>query len=185
MASVTMLYTLWVSPDIRRSTRKTVVAANVRSCLALFDVMGDYWPLAKRCYAIIDRLGDIAIALFDQPSRSQSVNILEEATTQGHFGQIDAEYMEWFGTRVSSRLPHPSFNVEAFDLDNHEITIGTMQSNADISAPLIDQMDLSLNPGDWFQQGFDMTIPIMTNAFSNDPYSSITAGSRMENMPSL
>jgi hypothetical protein len=181
MASVTMLYTLWVSPEIRRSTRKTVVAANVRSCLALFDVMGDYWPLAKRCYTIINRLGDVSIALFDESNGSESANTFEGITIQGHFGQIDAEYMEWFGTRVSSRLPLSTSPVNAFGLDNHNVSSGMMHS--DVPGPLLDQMDFFPNTSDWFQQGFDMTIPIMTNAFSNDPYSNLPTGHDLETVP--
>ena len=169
MASITMLYTLWVSQEIRRSTRKNIVKSNVMSCLALFDVISDYWPLAVRCYNIIDRLGHATIALFDPSDASESPSAISGSSAQGHFGQIDLEYMDWFGTRGSSRLPLSSLNVDILE-DNQDTARNTMEPSNDFSVPLPDQMDLFQNPYDWFHEGFDMTIPIMTNVFGNEPF---------------
>jgi hypothetical protein len=185
MASVTMLYALWVSPEIRRSTRKTVVKSNVMSCLALFDVMSDYWPLAVRCYDIIDRLGSAATALFDAGDACETQNPSGGSPPRGHFGQIDAEYMDWFGTRGSSRLPLSSLNCNMLEENNLGTPSGSMQPNEDFTIPMLNQMDLFQNPYDWFQNGFDMTIPIMTNVFGNEPYSNVPTGNGMQYIPPM
>lgn len=172
MASVTMLYTLWVSPQIRKSTRKVVVQSNVRSCLALFDAMEHHWPLAKRFYGIIDRLGEAAVGLFDTSSNDEAPSPLSaDPNSAAHFRQIDAEYMEWFGTRNASQLqvpPEPLNNSSAGE-DDLSAAIETVLSDPDLAAASFNQADLFPDSGDWFREGFDMTIPLMTNAFSDRP----------------
>ena len=96
MASITMLYTRPVSPDIRARTTKAVVKSNINSCFALF------WPLATRGHNIIERIGNYTVTLFNAPETSTGDFSDSEApggSSQQHFGQIDAEVMEWFGTR--------------------------------------------------------------------------------------
>lgn len=171
MASVTMLYTLWVSPQIRKSTRKVVVQSNVRSCLALFDAMEHPWPLAKRFYGIIDRLGQAAVGLFDPNNNDAPSPLSADPNSAAHFRQIDAEYMEWFGTRNSSQLqmqPEP-MNASAAGVDDLNAAIETVLSDSDMGATSFVQAELFPDSADWFREGFDMTIPLMTNAFSDRP----------------
>ncbi|KAG6355141.1 hypothetical protein INS49_004222 [Diaporthe citri] len=99
MASVTMLYTLWVSPQTRKSTRKVVVQSNVRSCLALFDAMEHHLPLAKRFYGIIDRLGQAAVGLFDPNNNETPSPLSADPDSAADFRQVDAEYIGWFANR--------------------------------------------------------------------------------------
>ncbi|KAJ0110287.1 uncharacterized protein J7T55_000720 [Diaporthe amygdali] len=168
MASVTMLYTLWVSPEIRKSTRKVVVQSNVRSCLALFDAMEDHWPLAQKFYSIIDRLGQAAVGLFD-PNNDAPSPLSSNLNNAAHFHQIDAEYMEWFGTRHASQLQVPSLEACPAGVDGMNAAIETVLSDPDLAATSFNQTDLLPDWGDWFRVGFDMTIPLMTNAFSGRP----------------
>lgn len=172
MASVTMLYTLWVSPQIRKSTRKVVVESNVRSCLALFDAMEHHWPLAKRFYGIIDRLGQAAAGLFDANNSNEAPSPMSaDPNSVAHFRQIDAEYMEWFGTRNASQLqvqPEPP-STSPTGVDDLTAAIETVLSDPDLGAASFDQAELFPDSGDWFREGFDMTIPLMTNAFSDRP----------------
>lgn len=101
MASITMLYTLWVNPEIRKATSKRVAKSNIMSCLALFEVMADSWPLATRCYEIVDRLGTASVALFDSPNGNPPA---ASTSTEGEnqcYGQVTSDYMDWFGTRDS------------------------------------------------------------------------------------
>lgn len=170
MASVTMLYTLWVSPQIRKSTRKVVVQSNVKSCLALFDAMEHHWPLSKKFYSIIDRLGQAAVGLFD-PSNEAPSPLSTDPDSAAHFRQIDAEYMEWFGTRNASQLqvPREPLNATPSGVDDLNAAIETVLSDPDLGATSFNQADLFPDSGDWFREGFDMTIPLMTNAFSDRP----------------
>lgn len=171
MASVTMLYTLWVSPQIRKSTRKVVVQSNVRSCLALFDAMEHHWPLAKRFYGIIDRLGQAAVGLFDPSNNEAPSPLSADLNSAAHFRQIDAEYMEWFGTRNASQLQVPAepLNPSPTGVDDLNAAIETVLSDSDLGATSFNQGELFPDSGDWFREGFDMTIPLMTNAFSDRP----------------
>lgn len=174
MASVTMLYTLWVSPEIRKSTRKVVVQSNVKSCLALFDTMEHHWPLAKRFYGIIDRLGQAAVGLFDPSNNSHEdpSPLSADPDSAAHFRQIDAEYMEWFGTRTSPQLqvpPGEPLGASSAAVGDLDAAMETVLSDPDLAVNSFNTGDLFPDSSDWFREGFDMTIPLMTNAFSDRP----------------
>lgn len=174
MASVTMLYTLWVSPQIRKSTRKVVVQSNVRSCLALFNTMEHHWPLAKRFYGIIDRLGQAAVGLFDPSNNSHEAPspLSADPDSAAHFRQIDAEYMEWFGTRTSPQLqvpPGEPLGASSAAVGDLDAAMETVLSDPDLAVNCFNPGDLFPDSSDWFREGFDMTIPLMTNAFSDRP----------------
>lgn len=166
-----MLYTLYVSPSIRSSTTKVVVRSNVASCLALFQVMAEYWPLAIRCHEIVDHLGDATLALFDapsQPTTTAEVGNLDHESPQQHFGQIDTEFMDWFGTRDS----HVPFSFEELrnELRQNTAALGAVFDNAlDNNEPMATGMDsLATNVDDFFSMEFDTTIPMMMNVFGNN-----------------
>ncbi|KAK7733609.1 hypothetical protein SLS57_000624 [Botryosphaeria dothidea] len=101
MASITMLYTWWVNPEIRKATSKRVAKSNIMSCLALFEVMADSWPLATRCYEIVDRLGTASVALFDSPNGNPPAASTPTEGENQCYGQITSDYIDWFGTRDS------------------------------------------------------------------------------------
>lgn len=169
MASITMLYTLCVSPDIRASTTKAVVKSNVISCLALFEVMSEYWPLASRCHEIIDRLGSVTVALFersDSPTSEGVATTTFETPSNGqHFGQIDAEFMEWFGTR-NAHLPSSAKEAG----QNNTTVPNTAATFYESSQPFDSSMDIFSSTFDFFPSEFDTTIPMMMTAFNSDPH---------------
>lgn len=170
MASVTMLYTL-VAPEIRRSTTRTVVKSNINSCLRLFEDMvseswshvlwliigkGKLWPAAaNRCYAVIERLGRTTLNLFHDTSVLES-----ERTSDGHnnrFGEIDQEYMEWFGMKdhigtTSDEFPDP---FPKADVPSELITSQPVFQDQAFNG-LMDMEGL-------MDLGFDMSLPLMTD----------------------
>lgn len=165
MASVTMLYTIWVSPQIRRSTNKAVVKANVTSCLALFEVLRNFWPLASRCHEVIDRLGRASIALFDKPEDEPSA--ARDKTNQQHFGEINAEYMDWFGTREPTDTQSGRSKYSSTTINPHDgaTAQGPGTTEDYMTTDVSGNMDLFPDLDQLFQQGFDMNIPLMTDAF--------------------
>ncbi|KAF2011985.1 hypothetical protein BU24DRAFT_465561 [Aaosphaeria arxii CBS 175.79] len=175
MASITMLYTLSVSPEIRASTTKAVVKSNVVSCLALFEVMADYWPLATRCHNIIERVGNHTVTLFDTaqssardggPTASETLH----DTTQQHFGQIDAEFMEWFGTR--DNYAPLSFSDQETS-SHHSGTASNLRPHNPHAhgQSFPNPLDISLeNIDDIFSADFDNSIPMMITAFGNESH---------------
>ena len=150
-----------------------MVKSNVMSCLALFDVMSDSWPLAARCYDIIDHLGAASVALFDSPKGTSSATENAAVPDEQYFGEISAEYMDWFGTRDTSRLPLSSTALGDFTAQNPLHGVVTTQDIEDFPISSVDQMDQFTDMDELFHQGFDMTIPIMMDAFGNEPHSDL------------
>ncbi|PSN74071.1 hypothetical protein BS50DRAFT_566967 [Corynespora cassiicola Philippines] len=170
MASITMLYTLHASLEIRASTTKAVVKSNVASCLALFEVMTEYWPLAAHCHEIIEHLGSITIDLFaskTSETNSSTLSLVQEQATQQHFGQIDAEFMEWFGTRENDLLLSAEQRTQPASVTNAD---APSMSQDEVRA-LNDTYDLfSGNLDLYFLSEFDSSIPMMMNVFGNGPH---------------
>ncbi|KAF2623200.1 hypothetical protein BU25DRAFT_494418 [Macroventuria anomochaeta] len=165
MASVTMLYTLNVSHDIRSSTTKTVVRSNIASCLALFQVMAKHWPLAIRCHDIIERLGNATLALFDAPPQELPA-ASASGLSQQHFGQIDTEFMNWFGTR-DGQLEF-SFEDLRHDLEQDAMVSDHAHAIDDTSNPIAGAASLPQDLANLFSVGFDTTLPMMMTVFGNE-----------------
>lgn len=158
MASITMLYTLWTSPEMRRGTNKAVVRSNVMSCLALFEVISGTWPLATRCHEIVERLGNATITLFETPSQ-MTPGVGEGGTpsrNEQHLGEITAEFMDWFAA-------HPrEGNMAGDGLPNIPLQRPTTEEGdkyPDFHFSSLPDLD------DLFRQGFDMNLPITMDAF--------------------
>lgn len=154
MASITMLYTLWVSSEIRSGTRQQLVKSNVAQCLMLLEAMRDVWPLATRCYDIVEQLGNATIKLFDQ-----SPNKRAEA---GQNNDMKTQYMGWFGTQDQRNYTAESQgNTQLAGLEQQILPPAddfTMDPN--FASGLFTDLD------DLFHQGFDMSLlPIMTDGF--------------------
>ncbi|KAL1849414.1 hypothetical protein VTK73DRAFT_9880 [Phialemonium thermophilum] len=88
MAAVTMLYSLRASAAIRRDLGRSVAEANIRTCLTLLRGMGCGRSIGERSAAIIERLCQATLAVFDQP-----VQLGE---------QVDTEFLAWFGLKCSA-----------------------------------------------------------------------------------
>jgi hypothetical protein len=173
MASITMLYTLNVSHSIRSSTTKIVVKSNIASCLALFAVMAEHWPLAIRCHDIIDRLGNATLALFDAPppglsTANATTTIFDTTSGQQHFAQIDTEFMDWFGTR-DSQLPF-SFENSRHGLQQDAVLSDDSNLSDGVFGSQLQGHDPAIAPSldDLLSMDFDTTLPMMMNVFGND-----------------
>ncbi|KAF2119606.1 hypothetical protein BDV96DRAFT_629148 [Lophiotrema nucula] len=165
LISITMLYTLHVTPEIRASTTKAVVKSNVLSCLALFEVMSDNWPLVVRCYEIVDRLGSASVAQFDAPSSEMAATTIPgpsspDVSRYQHFGQIDVEFMEWFGTKKPD-FPS-SFTALEDGIQNNSVANETRTNFSNY-------VDFLAMDDSYFPQEFDNSIPLMVSAFDPPP----------------
>lgn len=183
MASITMLYTLCVSQDIRASTTKAVVRSNIVSCLALFEVMSEYWSRATSCHSIIQRIGWYIITLFEKPGApedtrmtAQSDSLDAHIATEQHFGQIDAEFMEWFGTRNSyAPVSFPETSAADANSNAHADCMSTDQFS-ELGHSFADGVDINLeNIDEIFPDEFDTSIPMMINAFGSGSHLEMVA----------
>lgn len=157
MASITMLYTLWVSSEIRSSTRQQLVKSNIAQCLMLVEAMRDVWPLAARCYDTIEQLGNATINLYERHLRDRA--------DIGPQREIGAQYMDWFETR-DHRQQTTQFEGDMQPTANTQQDLQAVNDgmDANIASGLFSDLD------DLFHQGFDMSLlPIMTEGF--DPTS--------------
>ncbi|KAK4500404.1 hypothetical protein PRZ48_008593 [Zasmidium cellare] len=156
MASITMLYTLWVSPAIREQTTPAVVDSNIKQCLMLFEVMQETWPLAARCHDIVQRFGRAALALWQQDGREKGPTSRISSSGSGPGErEIGADYAAWFGVQ-SSAQPEPN-NVTTHEPQNSLETGDGMNG-----------LDLMTDLDDSIFQDFDMNLPLMMDAFSDN-----------------
>ncbi|KAK9381216.1 fungal-specific transcription factor domain-containing protein [Kockiozyma suomiensis] len=82
MASVTMLYTLCASAEIRALTNLSVVEQLIRSSISLFDAMSDMWPIANRCIFVITNLGPRTLMMFQDPQQQQQQQQQQQMSEQ-------------------------------------------------------------------------------------------------------
>lgn len=119
---------------------------------------GKLWPAAaSRSYAVIERLGRTTLSLFHDTSALNG-----EKTSQGpgnRFGEIDQEYMEWFGMKdhigtMSDEFPTslPQDNIAA-------------EANQITSPPIFQDQAFNgmMDMEGLFDLGFDMSLPLMTD----------------------
>ncbi|CZR52338.1 uncharacterized protein PAC_02215 [Phialocephala subalpina] len=168
MASVTMLYTL-VAPEIRRSTTRSVVKSNINSCLSLFEDMGKLWPAAaSRSYNVIERLGRTTLNLFGDNVVLTNGERETQRLSGNRFGEIDQEYMEWFGIKdhigsISDEFPDAVPRINVPTAAEHPMT----------SQPLLQNQafDGIMGMEGLFDLGFDMSLPLMTDMCGvEDPF---------------
>lgn len=163
MASITMFYTLWISPDIRKTTRQMVVKSNVTLCLMLFEAMRDVWPLAARCFEIIERLGAATVKLFDPApvdSRGQQIASAGDGGPLAQDGALSREYAEWFGTG-DRNAGGAAIGPQPHNVPN-EMPVNEFNTSLGELFPDLDEL---------VHQGFDLTLPIMTDAFDQPIWS--------------
>lgn len=167
MASITMLYTLWMSSVLRASTRKNIVRSNVMSCLALFDVMSDFWPMASKCFDVVERLGNATVKLFETADSVSDTSSLAPGG-EHDFGRITAEFTELFADRELSRLREPKVKnqdrIEEYVQAQANVVVD-VGSTFDGFAPIDNMMDFS----GMFEDNFDIGMPLMMTAFGNEP----------------
>ncbi len=158
-----MFYTL-SDPKVRQNTTKEVVTSNIMSSLALFENMGFLWPnVSKRCREVIQRLGKTAIRLFDDVASPSSASNQHPDSTEHPIGHFNSEYMDLFGTQEISR-PTPS-STELFDTITPAKVIQSVHYIDEDFGRMTELDGLDDFQG-LFQFGFDMTLPLMTNALN-------------------
>ncbi|KAL4767783.1 fungal-specific transcription factor domain-containing protein [Aspergillus nidulans var. acristatus] len=99
MAAVTMLYALRSSPPLRHELSKPVVQTNILTFLTLFRGISNGRAVGEKCSAIIERLGDSILSLFDEPGPAGA--------------DLDTEFQSWFGLQTHTfPTPRPEDSVE-------------------------------------------------------------------------
>jgi hypothetical protein len=120
---------------------------------------------------VVERLGKSTLSLFENPGfpaeRSANSDLVEPALPESTFVEINFEYMEWFGTEHHHSRPASSFshnpmvvdmNQQQFRNESHQTSDGSLMSGT--------KTDLD----GLFEFGFDTSLPLMTNAFSNEEF---------------
>ncbi|KAE8138885.1 fungal-specific transcription factor domain-containing protein [Aspergillus pseudotamarii] len=88
MAALTMLYSLRASAPIRRELSKGVIKTNILTFLNIFRGISDGRMVGEKCCAIVERLGDSILSLFENENQAD-VN-------------IDIEFLTWFGLQMNT-----------------------------------------------------------------------------------
>lgn len=154
MASITMLYTLWVSPAIRDQTTPSVVESNIKQCLMLFEVMQETWPLAARCRNIVKRFGNAALGLWHGGRMQQTAIDGITSSTQ----QIGNDYAAWFSVHTNGPAAQPEPDYAS---TNAQTTL-TADTDAAPDFEMINDFDNSIF------QDFDINLPLMMDAFNDN-----------------
>ncbi|KAF2166688.1 hypothetical protein M409DRAFT_23318 [Zasmidium cellare ATCC 36951] len=157
MASITMLYTLWVSSPIREQTTPAVVDSNIKQCLMLFEVMQETWPLAARCHDIVQRFGKAALGLWQDHRNQEQPPPITSSGSGAADHEIGADYAAWFGVQTNSAAPQSGLGI----VDAQEAPSLLESGDATGGLDLINGLDDSIF------QDFDINLPLMMDAFSD------------------
>lgn len=126
----------------------------------LTSIQGKLWPTAAiRCYTVIERLGRTTLGLFGDNASLTSNGKVSQDLSENRFGEIDQEYMEWFGMK-----DHIGPMSDDFP-DNVPKTVAS-----EAGYPITSQPDLQdqafegiMGMEGLFDLGFDMSLPLMTD----------------------
>lgn len=131
----------------------------------------ELWPTAaRRCYQVIEKLGRLVLALFDtrDPLGGCANGDVQLGVTQGtRFGEIIQDSLDWVGIQqntglFSSRLLETSSFDPGTQLDSYH-----QQSFGDSSFGTQYNLDETMDLDGLLDFGFDMSLPLMTNAFDS------------------
>ncbi|KAG5763086.1 hypothetical protein H9Q72_008805 [Fusarium xylarioides] len=119
MAAVTMLYSIRASSVVRLELTREVVEANIESCVRLLSKISHGKKVGERSTQIIRRLGNATLAIFDNTSHAE--------------GEIDTEFMSWFGVKSQNppprqEYPTPSIDTAWNDLFEHGYDLNSFQN---------------------------------------------------------
>lgn len=146
-----------------------MITNTIRSIIVFLTSFLLIRPLAARCHDVIVRFGNYTITLFDKPSSSKvgysPHSAADEQASEQHFGQINLDFMEWFGTRDRQAM----FTNES---ENSAGSEGALDEHLSGTAFPLDSFDMPLDDMvDMFQSDFDMTLPIMMAGFGYEAHS--------------
>lgn len=165
MASITMLYMLWVSPILRSSSRPALVSSNIKISLGLFEVMQETWPLAARCRDIVSKLGDATLRLFkragDQPVVQSTKSVSADSVPfldRPAIAQVERNHLS---------VPE----VSAFGESAESTSFGHLQDDLEHRLDMhgsIEELPFSSTSGGF--DLFDANLPYMMDAFNAPEY---------------
>ena len=146
MATVTMLYSLRASPQVRKDLTRQVIETNINSSLSLIRGISNGREVAERAARVVQGLGNAVLSLFD--NEGQATPDTSDSTNERN---VDKEFLSWFGlksrmVKTSTALPEATLQQEQWQ---------------DIGAPEVPDTPLATLSVDmaWedlFAQGFGM-----------------------------
>ncbi|KAK5941536.1 hypothetical protein PMZ80_006815 [Knufia obscura] len=105
MATVTMLYSLRASPQVRKDLTRQVIETNINSSLSLIRGISSGRDVAERAARVIQGLGNAVLSLFDKEGYA-TPDVSGDANKQN----VDKEFLSWFGLKsrmVKTAAPPP------------------------------------------------------------------------------
>lgn len=106
MATVTMLYSLRASLQVRKDLTKQVVETNINSSLSLIRGISSGREVAEKAARVIQGLGNAVLSLFDHEGYIAQ-DVSGESSTKRN---VDKEFLSWFG--LKSRMVKPAIAPE-------------------------------------------------------------------------
>lgn len=94
MATVTMLYSLRASPQVRKDLTRQVIETNINSSLSLIRGISNGREVAERAARVVHGLGNAVLSLFDHEGYA-SPDVNGEADKRN----VDKEFLSWFGLK--------------------------------------------------------------------------------------
>lgn len=146
MASVTMLYSLRASPQVRKALTRQVIEANINSSVSLIRGIAGGREVAEKAARVISGLGQSVLSLFDNEGNA-SIALSAADDKQN----VDKDFLSWFG--LKSRM-----------VKNNAVPINVPEQqqwlNDITSAPVPDTplatLSVDMAWEDLFAQGFGM-----------------------------
>lgn len=146
MATVTMLYSLRASPQVRKDLTKQVIETNINSSLSLLRGISNGREVGEKAARIIQGLGNAVLSLFDH-----------EGYATPDFGsdtkdklRVDSEFLSWFG--LKSRMKK---NLATNEGDTLQAPWNDVNATGAADTPLA-TLSVDMAWEDLFAQGFGM-----------------------------
>ncbi|KAK5094940.1 hypothetical protein LTS08_008336 [Lithohypha guttulata] len=95
MATVTMLYSLRASPQVRKDLTRQVIETNINSSLSLLRGISSGREVAERAARVIQVLGNAVLSLFDNEGYA-APDLNSNANDKRN---VDKEFLSWFGLK--------------------------------------------------------------------------------------
>jgi hypothetical protein len=141
-AGATMIYSFWMSTDVRHETSAAELSRSLRTCSSLLSIGGEWWPSAKRGHSSFGSIADLTIqklymegrplkqARLAPPPGSRSIDLGSQVSSDGHgstlerssgsgSGPLDPALFDWNQSLVSGMdLPseHKSPDQPVYDV---------------------------------------------------------------------
>lgn len=146
MATVTMLYSLRASPQVRKDLTRQVTETNINSSLSLLRGISNGREVAERAARVIQGLGSAVLSLFDNDGHTTPG--LGNDVNDKH--RVDNEFLSWFG--LKSRMMKSSATQNA---DAAQVRWDEMNASEVNDTPLA-TLSVDMAWEDLFAQGFGM-----------------------------